>query len=89
MFNSANTILTLLTSKQICLFQLSTFPKILDDLLNLEFLDLYANKLITCPSWNSNSRIESLDFEQNVFSTENAIDKDNVSVNILYSTCIA
>lgn len=65
------------------------FPKILDDLLNLEFLDLYANKLITCPSWNSNSTIESLDFEQNVFSTENAFDQDNVSFKIFHSICIA
>lgn len=60
----------------ISLFQISVFPKILDELLNLEFLDLYDNKLIECPSLGLDSSIKSLDLEQNFFSTEKNIDLD-------------
>lgn len=55
------------------------FPKILEDLLNLEYLDLYANDLVECPSWNSN--IKSLDLEQNVFSTDCSLEQ-NLKVRI-------
>jgi hypothetical protein len=38
--------------------------------MKLEFLDLYNNKLDAIPLWDINSSIKSVDFEQNVFSTE-------------------
>lgn len=44
-------------------------------------LDLYANKLAICPSWNLNSNIKLLDLEQNLFSTETDIDI-NIYVSI-------
>lgn len=47
-------------------------------------LDLYANKLAICPSWNLNSNIKLLDLEQNLFSTETNIDINlYVSISII------
>ncbi|XP_050539633.1 uncharacterized protein LOC126904557 isoform X2 [Daktulosphaira vitifoliae] len=50
---------------------LSKLPNIFDDMIDLEWLDLYNNKLITCPSLDKNSNIKFLDCEQNNFSVKN------------------
>lgn len=62
---------------------MSAFPKIIEDLSNLEVLDLYSNKLEISPTWNINSNIKLLDLEQNIFSTE-VYDVDiKVNINII------
>ncbi|XP_050422340.1 uncharacterized protein LOC126834456 isoform X3 [Adelges cooleyi] len=52
---------------------ISEFPNILEDMINLEWFDLYANKLSNCPTWDKNPNMKFMDFEQNLFLMNNEI----------------